>query len=169
MIVELDGHGRPVKIGAINPIVSHFDKTGGMQRSLEAHAMEGLETYEALLAARRACAAEETQQQANPGSVVDMAAQFRRKRWAATYRWGPGPKEITQMTDFIWRPGPKRRMQKKRPRLAIVRNATLGKGGQNSTPWLRGNPERAQRLQLELPSLGLLPATPTRVDPNPPQ
>ena len=121
--LDLDHRGRPVKICKIEASVFHFDETGSIKRSLADAALTAFKASEAL-----------TEPKGKPGSVVDMTTQFDRKKFEVRYRWVPGSKEITQMTDFIWRPGPKRRMQKKRPRLAILGNATLEKEGQDSPP-----------------------------------
>lgn len=122
VIVEFDGHRRPVRINHIDANVWHFDDTGRIDESLMAAAAEAVATREAVLEAR-----ERLEQGGETGPVVDMSAQFARNVWENRQRWNPGPTEIDGIVKAIWKPGPKPAgkrhgggMRRNRPSLTVV-------------------------------------------------
>ncbi|MCH7936246.1 MAG: hypothetical protein IH994_04030 [Proteobacteria bacterium] len=99
--LDLDEDGRPSEFRRIEAGIFHFDKDGHVQQNLINAAFEGRITYEDL-----------EREGSKDGPVIDMSATFKRKQWKTKNRWEPGPEEINQIINFIWKPGAGTRRRK---------------------------------------------------------
>lgn len=98
--LRTDQHGNPLKIDRFSARLAHFDDTG-----------ELFIDYSDVVN-RPSPSEKQSRYESFGGTVVDLGNKFRRMK-EARERWEPTPKEMTQITDFIWKPGAKLRKRRK--------------------------------------------------------